>query len=127
MLGCSLFHEDCSNIGLARLIVTKDMSRFDFRIDICKHCSNPKCLADCPADAIGLDERGVVIIDDQKCIRCGSCRENCPFDAIFYNRKVDRYVKCDLCAGRVDGPLCVQLCPAGALQLAGIKSVKKDR
>lgn len=36
----------------------------------------------CPVDAIQADEDGRVWIDDEKCIRCGSCISKCPFGAI---------------------------------------------
>lgn len=114
-LACSLYHEGACGPALARLIVTKDMARYEFDIRICQHCDEPECLAACPADAMSLDDRGVVIIDDDACNQCGACADSCPYDAIFYHEARDRYLKCDLCAGRVDGPLCAQLCPVGAL------------
>jgi Fe-S-cluster-containing hydrogenase component 2 len=117
VLGCSIYHEKESNVQLARLKIIKDMARYEFDISICKHCKNPKCMKECPSDAMYLDERGVVIIIDEKCTRCGACQENCPFDAIYYNSQKNQYIKCDLCVGRENGPLCVELCPVGALRL----------
>jgi Fe-S-cluster-containing hydrogenase component 2 len=117
MLGCSLYHDGvCSPAG-ARVMVTKDMARFEFDIRICRHCAEPDCLAACPTGAMALDDRTVVIIDDDVCIRCGSCADACPFAAISYHKAADRYLKCDLCAGHADGPVCVKLCPTGALTL----------
>lgn len=118
MLACSLWHEGECNPALARLQVHKDMARLEYEIRICRHCVDPECLAACPEDAMRLDERGVVLIDDDLCIRCGSCQAACPYDAIFYNQSVDRYLKCDLCAGRAEGPLCAAICPVGALMAA---------
>jgi len=46
--------------------------------------------------------------------RCGACMEACPYGAISYNAAADRYLKCDLCAGR-ERPLCVEICPVGAV------------
>ena len=126
LLGCSLYHEKKCDTGLARLTVEKDMARFEFDINICRHCSNPKCMSECPSDAMYLDERGVVIIVDEKCTRCGACQNNCPFNSIFYNIGQDRYLKCDLCAGREEGPLCVELCTPGALRLTATKKVKAE-
>ena len=114
-LACSLHHEGECNLGLARLVVTKDMARYEFDIVICQHCDEPDCILACPSEAMILDERGVVIILDDECSRCGSCAASCPHDAIFYNEVQDRYIKCDLCANRQEGPLCVELCPVGAL------------
>ena len=126
VLGCSLYHDKNCNIGLARLTVKKDMARFDFAINICRHCKNPKCMSDCPPNAMYIDDRGVVIIVDEKCTRCGACKTNCPFNSIFYNNDEDRYLKCDLCTGRDEGPLCVELCSPAALTLLKSKTVKAE-
>lgn len=118
-LGCSLHHEGECNLGLARLAVSKDMAKYEFNILICQHCDSPDCIAACPTEgAMLIDGRGVVIIVDDVCLRCGACVAACPYDAIFYNEAEDRYLKCDLCAGREEGPLCVELCPVGALTLS---------
>jgi Fe-S-cluster-containing hydrogenase component 2 len=114
-LACSLYHEGACSLTLARLAIIKDAARYEFDIRICQHCPQPECLSACPADAMSMDKRGVVIIHDEACIRCGACAASCPHDAIFYHEREDRYLKCDLCAGRPEGPLCVQLCPVGAL------------
>lgn len=116
-LGCSLSHDGECSLGLARLRVTKDMASYRFAIAFCQHCEDPECLASCPTGAIHLDQRGVAILVDDECIRCGACATACPHDALFYDRAGDRYLKCDLCAGRDAGPLCVELCPVGALVL----------
>lgn len=114
-LGCSLYHESVCSPARARVVVTKDMARYEFDVRICRHCDEPQCLAACAADAMSLDGRGVVIIDDEACIQCGACADACPYEAIVYHEAEDRYLKCDLCAGRSEGPLCAQLCPVGAL------------
>jgi Fe-S-cluster-containing dehydrogenase component len=126
VLACSLYHEGECNLGLARLVVTKDMARYEFDIVICQHCHEPDCILACPSDAMLLDDRGVVIILDDECDRCGSCAASCPYDAIFYNEAQDRYFKCDLCVDRAEGPLCVELCPVGALTLVKAEAVKGE-
>ena len=118
-LGCSLYHEGECRLSLARLSVTKDMAKYEFNILICQHCDSPDCIAACPTEgAMLIDERGVVLIVDDVCLRCGACADSCPYDAIFYNEAEDRYLKCDLCTGREGGPLCIELCPVGALTLS---------
>jgi carbon-monoxide dehydrogenase iron sulfur subunit len=77
----------------------------------------------CPSEAMVLDDRGVVIILEGECDRCGACAAACPHDAIFYNEPQDRYLKCDLCAGREQGALCVELCPVQALTLVEAEPV----
>jgi len=120
MLACSLYHEGECSLSLARMLVSKDMARYTFDIRICQHCDTPECMLACPADAISLDDRGVAIINDDECIRCGACMSTCPYDAIRYNEAADRYLKCDLCAGRAGGPVCVEVCPVEALVLSDV-------
>ena len=117
-LACSLYHDGECNLSLARLQVIKDMARYEFQILICRHCESPDCLAACPSEAIVLNAQGVAVILDDACLRCGACVTACPYGVLFYNEARDRYLKCDLCAGRDGGPLCVAICPVGALTLA---------
>jgi Fe-S-cluster-containing hydrogenase component 2 len=116
-LACSLYHENECNLRLARLRVAKDMAAYSFDIQVCRHCETPYCLAACPAEAITLDNLGVALIDDEACIRCGNCRSACPYGVLFHDEATDRYLKCDLCAERPAGPICVEVCPVGALTL----------
>lgn len=118
VLACAVAHEGVSHPSLARLMVHKDMARFEFSIDYCRHCDDPPCLTACPSGAMRMDERGVVFLEDAACVRCGACAKACPYGAIFYLAGSDRYIKCDLCAGRPEGPLCVIFCPVAAIQLA---------
>lgn len=126
VLACSLHHEGECNLGLARLVVAKDMAKYEFEILICQHCDSPECVLACPTEAMLLDDRGVVIIVDDDCIRCDACLSSCPHEAIFYNEAQDRYLKCDLCRDREEGPLCVELCPVGALMLVDVEAVKVE-
>ena len=115
MLGCSLRADGACGLASARLAVDKDMATYTFAIRVCRHCDSPDCLAACPSGAIALDDRGVAVLSDAECNRCGACRDACGFGAIFWDEARERYLKCDLCAGRADGPICVALCPVGAL------------
>ena len=116
-LACSLLHEGQCGLSMARLRVLKDMARYEFDILICQHCDSPACLDACPTAAMEMDDRGVVVIADDVCSRCGECAASCPHDAIFFDGTEDRYLKCELCVGRPTGPLCVEVCPVGALAL----------
>jgi Fe-S-cluster-containing hydrogenase component 2 len=119
-LACSLYHEGECNLSLARLQVIKDMAQYEFQILVCRHCESPDCMAACPCDAITLNALGVAAINDDECIRCGACLTACPYGVLFYHEARDRYLKCDLCADREGGPVCVAICPVGALTLEGI-------
>ncbi len=47
----------------------------------CQHCENPKCMDDCPPDALRRHPSGEVYIKDN-CIGCGNCASNCPYGVI---------------------------------------------
>ena len=116
-LACSLWHEGECNLNLSRVSVTKDMDRYKFNILVCRHCESPDCVPACPTEALVIDSRGIVVLNEDDCTQCGACADACPYGAIFYNEALNRYLKCDMCAGRDDGPLCEALCPTGALTL----------
>jgi CRP-like cAMP-binding protein/Fe-S-cluster-containing dehydrogenase component/thioredoxin reductase/pSer/pThr/pTyr-binding forkhead associated (FHA) protein len=48
----------------------------------CQHCEFPKCMEECPPDALRRDTNGEVYILTDKCIGCGNCVANCPYDVI---------------------------------------------
>jgi len=52
----------------------------------CRHCEHPHCMSDCPADSIHRAPNGEVYIDE-KCIGCGNCERNCPYDVIHMASK----------------------------------------
>jgi CRP-like cAMP-binding protein/Fe-S-cluster-containing hydrogenase component 2/thioredoxin reductase len=47
----------------------------------CRHCEHPRCMKDCPPDAIHRSAGGEVFIKDT-CIGCGNCERNCPYGVI---------------------------------------------
>ena len=53
-------------------------------LNSCIRCG--KCASICPADAMKLEENGIITIDYDKCIRCYCCQEVCPVDAISFSR-----------------------------------------
>ncbi|HUF80568.1 MAG TPA: cyclic nucleotide-binding domain-containing protein, partial [Burkholderiales bacterium] len=48
----------------------------------CMHCHDPICMIPCPTGAIHRREGGEVVINDDTCIGCASCAENCPYHNI---------------------------------------------
>ena len=81
----------CNNCEKACADTHQGVSRLDREggpryVDIhlptaCQHCENPKCMTDCPPDSIHRHPNGEVYIDD-KCIGCGACEANCPYNVI---------------------------------------------
>ncbi|MCH1981679.1 4Fe-4S dicluster domain-containing protein [Ruminococcus sp. OA3] len=49
--------------------------------DMCRGCVAHPCRQVCPKGAI-IVKKGKSIIDQEKCIRCGKCKQVCPYDAI---------------------------------------------
>ncbi len=110
----------------------------------CYHCRDPVCLVGCPTGAIHRSgEREVVDIDDPLCIGCGTCSNNCPYDAIVMHdlhetwpddmiptglRGQPRRVasKCDLCQQTSHGPACVENCPQGcAFRVGSLDEIRE--
>jgi Fe-S-cluster-containing dehydrogenase component len=86
----------------------------------CHHCIHPECLENCPAEprAIHRDAHGIVTIDPDRCIACGTCRDVCPFEVPTVSESYRVARKCTMCADRQsngDLPACVKTCPTGAL------------
>ena len=96
--------------------------------DSCQGCVSHPCMNVCPKDAIYLDKFKRCHIDQDKCIRCGKCYNQCPYRAIS---KIERpcaaacgmdaigsdedgrakinYDKCVSCG------MCLVNCPFGAI------------
>ena len=127
-VACSLFHEGECNPSLSRIRIIFDdfIPRFPSAV-ICKQCDWPACYYACLSlhenPAIYIDERtGARVIDENRCLGCGACARACPLmpenpvikHKVVNGRRV--YFKCDLCKDREDGPICVEICPSGALK-----------
>ena len=80
----------------------------------CMHCTPEKapCLNICPEEAIE-ELGGAIVINNDKCIGCGLCRDVCPIGAISMN-EIGLAQKCDLCINE-DKQQCVESCPTEAL------------
>ncbi len=59
-------------------------------------------------------DSGLVLIDADRCVGCGTCTLVCPFGAIRKDEQTGIAVKCDGCLDR-DMPRCVNACPNDAL------------
>jgi ferredoxin len=43
------------------------------------------CIDDCPVDAIALNEDQKASINEEECIRCGQCHDMCPQEAVRHD------------------------------------------
>lgn len=62
----------------------------------CQACYARPCMMNCPKKAISVERRAA--IDEDKCINCGICMQNCPYHAII----------------KIPVP-CEEACPVGAI------------
>lgn len=134
MLACSLVHEGVENLSLARIqVVQNSFAKWptDLNIGQCRQCESPACVEACPIGALHIEARfgNVRMIDQKKCVGCGSCLQACPFQPkrTIMNPAMKKALKCDLCAGaryhwdKVGGgpdgkQACVSVCPIGAIR-----------
>ncbi len=134
MMDCAAHHADEKDLPIAypRSWELLPESRLYVDLDgphgvplLCKHCENAPCAAVCPTGAIRVDEEyGFKVMNKNRCIGCRSCLLSCPFGLISMDRAGKAAQKCDMCIERFrEGiePVCVQVCPRGALTLKVIE------
>ena len=80
---------------------------------MCMQCEEACCLKVCPVEAIYRDEKGAVVINQDKCIVCKMCLSACPLGNISFSPTTKKVFKCDLCGG---SPKCAEYCPTDAIQ-----------
>ena len=107
--------------------------RFLFRKAQCMHCTEASCVAVCAAGAVAKNDRGVVIIDQDRCIGCKNCVVACPFHSVGFSTETGTSRKCRLCYDRIENgmePACVKACLSGAVTIGDrdqILAQAKDR
>ena len=95
--------------------------------DNCRGCLAHPCVSVCPVNAVYMKD-GKSHIDKEKCVRCGRCREACPYEAIVkYDRPcaaacgVDAIESDELGRAKINYDKCVSCgmclvnCPFGAI------------
>lgn len=93
--------------------------RFDMIKLQCFHCAEPSCMKACPSEAIFKTESGYTLINQDKCIGCGYCAANCPWNVPKIDPVTNKSTKCTGCIDRVENglkPACAQVCQTGAIQ-----------
>ncbi len=101
-----------------------------FLPSMCQQCEEPVCVKYCPTGACYKnDEDGVVLIDQEKCIACLSCKTACPYEANNLNTERRVMDKCTLCISRRkagEGPACVKNCSGRALMFGDISDSNSE-
>jgi len=93
------------------------MSR-GFTIVVCRACKEPPCAAVCPTDALKVRKNGGVVLQIERCIGCGNCKDACTIGAVFWDSSANKPVICLHCG------YCAQYCPHGVIAL--VKERKSD-
>lgn len=82
----TVLHEACNACVKAHYMVT----------NACQGCDSRPCMMNCPKQAITVNRHAS--INDEQCINCGKCMDNCPYHAII----------------KIPVP-CEESCPVGAI------------
>jgi Fe-S-cluster-containing dehydrogenase component len=59
---------------------------FVFHVSLCRHCEVPPCVEACPEEAIRKRDDGIVVLDQERCTGCKACIEECPYEAIAFDK-----------------------------------------
>ncbi len=142
--------------GVRRSRVTRELEGVypDVRMTsypmLCMHCENAPCVEICPTGASIKRDDGIVVINKDECIGCGSCQTVCPYDARhlaeseegYFGEQLNEYEelmyptmppatmdKCTFCAERIDAgdgqmQACVAACPGGARTFGDVEELK---
>jgi Fe-S-cluster-containing hydrogenase component 2 len=79
---------------------------------LCDQCGD--CVTVCPADALGRNKLGIVLLNKKLCVSCYTCVGFCEKHAFERNPEWLEPYKCIACG------ICVKACPKGALEVAEV-------
>jgi len=109
-VACSLQHEgkiwpEASRIRIFMLVPGIEIPH------LCAQCDDAPCIPNCPVNALSINKKtGAIMVDEKKCIACGSCIEACPGGVPIVHPEKKYALICDLCGG---DPQCVKVCQEG--------------
>lgn len=96
----------------------------------CQHCSTPSCIDVCPVGATYKRDDGVVVVDKDTCIGCGSCVSACPYGARSLDPEANVADKCELCIHRLSNgeskTMCQLCCPNRAITVGDLDDPDSD-
>ena len=120
---CSMVKQDRVQPAEARIRLQRAGGAKLQYVTYCQHCADPECLKACLKTIIRKDG-GLVLRNFNGCFACSACEVACPMGAVVYDSCVDAYMTCDQCGG---DPVCVKICPTGALSFVDAAEACVDR
>ena len=89
----------------------------------CRHCDQPECVYTCMTGAMYKDpETNLVFYDKERCASCYMCIMACPYGVLKSDSRTQKEImKCNMCAHRENGPMCVEKCPMEAITLEEVE------
>ncbi|MCL2691532.1 MAG: thiamine pyrophosphate-dependent enzyme [Candidatus Bathyarchaeota archaeon] len=117
-VGCKICEQKCSLEKEKIADPTKSRIKvINGTATTCRACINPLCIPTCPNNALSKSpQTGTILVDENKCIGCGTCSKSCQYNAINIDTTKRKTIICDTCQGN---PACVKACPKHALTLVG--------
>ncbi|MEM2455393.1 MAG: 4Fe-4S dicluster domain-containing protein [Candidatus Bathyarchaeia archaeon] len=118
---CSLINEGIFNPTKSRIKVIRMIKGSPAGLlysvpVVCQQCEEAYCQKVCPVRAIYRNNKGALVVDEQKCIGCRLCEAACPIGAISVDIEKHVALKCNLCE-RIGEPQCVKYCFDEAIKL----------
>ncbi len=118
-MSCAFTHGSEGNPAAARCqTVTLAAPAESYVPMMCLQCAHAACVTACPTGAVRRDGgTGVVVVDNDLCVRCMACTVACPFGNMHFDPAQALIHKCDLCRGHGGYPRCAMFCPTDALKV----------
>ena len=80
--GCQTCSVACKmeNLTMPGCERTAIQERLDatWEVGMCMQCENPPCVPSCPAKATMKNDKGIIVVDQDKCIGCGEVYRGMP-------------------------------------------------
>lgn len=112
---CALVHNGVTNPRLGAITIRQNLFEcYEFQ-ELCRHCQDAPCVDACMVGCMQKDPKtGVVTNDRERCVGCWMCVMVCPYGGVKRDVVNRVAIKCDQCRDR-ERPVCVEVCPTGAL------------
>ncbi len=112
-IGCGQCMTACSTLffredSREKSCITVDPAGEGWHVTVCDQKCR-LCVAECPVEALSVNDRGVVVLDRKRCIGCLACVAVCPIGAMRFYPGMPGPFKCIACGA------CARKCPTGAI------------